>query len=355
MQPLPTSEDAAPLALSLRRLRALLSQTACAWRAPHKNGIVPIILHLSNCCKATGFATIVTMIRSRTNPAETDKLLARIRSEIEDTVQASPIHRITNELAPLLGGGMLRSRMALHVGRATAVPENTFVLSAAGVEMLHEASLLHDDLVDGGLERRGCPALWIGKGTKAAVLAGDILVVRGIRCLRKHSPHLTDLALEVLQDMCEAETEQELLLNGSDRTWKTYIANTRRKTGGLFGLAACVGADTPDLIPLLHEAGIRVGTAYQLADDLLDAYPSSSSAGKTLGTDVAEGRLTAATTDPSGSPEAQDAIRELLSSSSELLTEHTLVHDAWTTYVNEDITPAITRLTANYSAQVLTT
>lgn len=273
---------------------------------------------------------------------------------MRDTLRRSPVEALIDDLRPCLDGGqMLRSRLALRVGIATGVPDALLIPRAAAVELLHAASLLHDDLLDGGVVRRGEPSLWVLKGVKAAVLAGDMLVARALRLIQEHAMALMPVALDVLQNMCDAETEQEMLLLGADHSWDACVENARRRTGGLFGLAACAGVrDDMALIPVLREAGTRLGTAYQLADDILDAYHEPGANDKTLGTDVPSGRLTAITAVHGPQRDLVSGIRDLLDSSRDVLGDRHREREAWERYLAEDIGPTIERLTSGYQSEV---
>ena len=281
-----------------------------------------------------------------------DDGVAHVREAMRTVLRRSPVESLYDELRPCLNGGkMLRGRLTLRLGSATGIPRATLVPRATFIELIHAASLLHDDLLDGGKLRRGEPSLWVRRGIKAAVVAGDMLVARAVRLVYEHAPELMPVALDVLRDMCDAEAEQELLLNGDEDSWETCVDMARRKTGGLFGLAACAGATDTSLVPLLREAGTRVGTAYQLADDILDACPPTEGVAKTLGTDSSNGILTAATA-ARGRWDPLACIQELLDSSRAMLTDTPEVHTAWQQYLAEDIAPAVERLTDQFEAKV---
>jgi geranylgeranyl pyrophosphate synthase len=154
--------------------------------------------------------------------------------------------------------------------------------------------------------------------------------------------------------MCEAEVEQEFHLAREDDPWEQCVSIARRKTGSLFGLAAfcAAGRDNPELAEALRNAGYAVGTAYQLADDLLDISGDASLAGKTLGTDAATEKLTAASAwltgkDPAG------RVEELVRTSGEALAAWPAVQEAWEFYVNQVITPVVQSYIRSSTAEAL--
>lgn len=187
------------------------------------------------------------------------------------------------------------------------------IRAGAAVEMLHAASLLHDDIVDGGTRRRGAPALWVSEGARAAVILGDLLMSLAVECIQETLPDRIPLLVATFREMCEAEVEQEFSLLGDDASWARCLSIARRKTGSLFGFAvACAGGDDARLTDALRHTGYALGTAYQLADDFLDTAPDPAAADKTLGTDQLGGKLTAASVTPEDAPPIPEAIAALL-------------------------------------------
>jgi len=226
-------------------------------------------------------------------------------------------------LEQLLPGKMLRSRLAGRLAEAGLV-RNLPVLRdvCAAVEMAHTASLCHDDLVDGATLRRGRGSLWQATNPSAAVLIGDLLLCEAVELLRP----LGDGAplgefLAKVREVIEAEAEQELLLRGSPVSYETCLRLARGKTGPLFAFAAMFcGGDDPQRCSALEEAGYRIGTLYQLADDLVDVVGSETSAGKTLGTDVARGKSTLAQSDVAGPDATREHVRGLCDSAQRCLS-----------------------------------
>ncbi|HEV8358968.1 MAG TPA: polyprenyl synthetase family protein [Candidatus Thermoplasmatota archaeon] len=176
---------------------------------------------------------------------------------------------VAEALGPAIAGGKrLRPTVLLLVhdalgGGAPGRAEHW----AAGIELLHAATLVHDDLVDGDDRRRGAPALHAQVGARLAVLAGDAAVAWGLSLL---DPPAHDLAARALRDTWRAAW-REAQARGP------YEAVAAGKTAPLFGLAGALGAiaagaDDPAR-DVARAYGERLGLAYQLADDVADQPP----------------------------------------------------------------------------------
>jgi len=244
--------------------------------------------------------------------------------------------------ATLEGGKMLRARLVQDLGIAAGQPEQVRVCAGAAVEMLHAASLLHDDIVDGGTRRRGVPALWVTEGARAAVILGDLLMSLAVECVQQTLPDRIPLLVATFREMCEAEAEQEFALFGDDVSRERCISIARRKNGSLFGFAAvCAGGDDARLKDSLCRAGYALGTAYQLADDMLDVSAVSDAADKTLGTDRLTGKLTAASAAEQDDPPIAETIHSLLQVASEQLVPWPPIQKALQAYIATHLSPLI--------------
>ena len=227
-----------------------------------------------------------------------DAFLDDVRAEMADELSHTTLGKLISDFSSLLGTGkMLRSRMAFRVGPASGIPRDQLVRACAAVEMVHAASLLHDDVIDGGMVRRGAPTFWIERGISGAILLGDLLLFKSLDITgrTRADGRWTRMLVKCTGEVCEAESEQELVLRGADSTWENCVRIARRKTGALFAfIGYALAGDDPKLQEVLLESGYAVGTAYQLADDVLDATGSEADSGKTLGTDQARSKTTAA-------------------------------------------------------------
>lgn len=162
------------------------------------------------------------------------------------------------------------------------------------VELVHSATLLHDDVVDDGLERRGAPAarrLW---GNAVSVLAGDLLLAHALERTLAVAPEAMADLVSTFRRLADGEVVQLRGRRRLDVSEATYTRILRDKTASLFGWATRMGARTggasPEEQQRLGTFGEKLGVAFQLVDDVLD-YAGEQS-GKTLLADLAEGKVT---------------------------------------------------------------
>jgi geranylgeranyl pyrophosphate synthase len=208
-----------------------------------------------------------------------------IRAELAGV--ADSLHLQLDGLAALAPGKMLRSRLAGRLLRGAVEGKSNAILACAAVEILHTASLCHDDVIDNAAVRRARPALWKLAGTPVAVLLGDMLLCRAIRLLAPlGNGALVEAFAEKMEEVCRTEARHEMVLRGRELDAPTCVSVARGKTGPLFAFAAWVcGGGDEGLAQSLEEAGYLIGTAYQLLDDLIDVVGDEHTAKKTLGTD----------------------------------------------------------------------
>ena len=244
----------------------------------------------------------------------------------------------------LAQGKMLRARLAIWIGRENKIEPDVYLRVAAAIEIIHGATLLHDDVIDGGTLRRGAPTFWKEHGINGAILLGDLLVFKSLNLLSslKQSYILKEL-IEMAGVLCTAETEQELILRGSLGTWAECEQIARNKTGSLFAFTAfAVGGDDDEARrDALKEAGFQLGTAYQLADDILDASDNENVAGKTLGQDHVRGKTTAISATLNAPADAKAYVMALCKASSDPLTDWPEIKSAWDEFVDSTILPVL--------------
>lgn len=193
-----------------------------------------------------------------------------------------------------LGGKRVRP-MALLLSAACFGKVTDCVRQLALVaELLHSATLLHDDVVDEGMERRGAVTarrLW---GNAVSVLGGDFVLVRSLELTSEHAPQVMPSLVQTLRQLIDGEIRQLRGRTKLDVTEETYERILRDKTASLFRWATHTGATlagaTSTDCDRLGRFGEHLGIAFQLVDDVLDY--AGEKTGKTLLADLAEGKLT---------------------------------------------------------------
>lgn len=194
------------------------------------------------------------------------------------------------------GGKRLRPMLSVLAARACGYSGEQHHLLAAIIEFIHTATLLHDDVVDESLLRRGVPTANAEFGDHASVLVGDFLYSRAFQLLVKVGEmRIMDVMADTTNVISEGEVLQLVNCNDPDTTEESYIQVIDCKTAKLFE-AACISgsivADTPQFDESMAKYGMYLGRAYQLMDDVLDYTASADEMGKNLGDDLAEGKPT---------------------------------------------------------------
>ncbi|NRD72594.1 octaprenyl diphosphate synthase [Shewanella sp. VB17] len=195
------------------------------------------------------------------------------------------------------GGKRMRPLLSILAARAVDYKGEAHLKLAAIIEFIHTASLLHDDVVDESLLRRGRETANALFGNSASVLVGDFLYTRSFQMMTELG---SMKVLEVLADatnvLAEGEVLQLMNCNDPNTTEDNYMHVIYCKTAKLFEAAtrlAGVLADTAENIQIaLAEYGKYLGTAFQLTDDLLDYTSDTEELGKNIGDDLAEGKPT---------------------------------------------------------------
>jgi octaprenyl-diphosphate synthase len=195
------------------------------------------------------------------------------------------------------GGKRLRPILVLLSARLVGEINDAAVRMAAVVEMIHTATLVHDDVIDTARTRRGRPstnAIW---GNHTCVLAGDWLYMQAFQiALRERSFHVLDLLISLTQMMVEGELLQLERLRRIDISEADYMELVDRKTASLFSACARLGALTTGADEAtearLGEFAWNLGMAFQLVDDVLDFTSRESVLGKPVGNDLREGKVT---------------------------------------------------------------
>ncbi len=196
-------------------------------------------------------------------------------------------------------GKLLRPTLLFATAFDGNSPSPEVVRGAAVVELVHLATLVHDDVLDGADTRHGSATPNRTHGAHAAILFGDALFAHAlVLAAELPSPELCRMVATGAREVCSGEVCQTFARGKADLTLTDYRRHIRLKTAELFVAACRAGAHLsgkPHGDPA-HQAaadfGLHLGIAYQMYDDLADILLSSDSAGKTLGTDASSGKLT---------------------------------------------------------------
>lgn len=223
------------------------------------------------------------------------------RVEVEFERQASSNIQVINYLGDYLrasGGKRLRPALLILTNRAAGgdAADNVIRLGTV-MEMLHTATLVHDDIIDNADVRRNRPSVNARFGNQSAVLMGDWLYMSAFEtALDERSLEILDILTSLTRKMTEGEIIQMTMIARLDISVEDYFNILRRKTAYLFSACCEIGAiqaNADDATKIaMRNFGLDLGIAFQLADDLLDLTADSESLGKNAGADLLEGKLT---------------------------------------------------------------
>jgi octaprenyl-diphosphate synthase len=258
-------------------------------------GKVSVLRSLESVCKREGDGGL-------------EQRLAELRSfmsgDLEDVeraladldVRPTPLHKSASHLLESAGKRLRPMCVALaaRVGDGFGPIARDY---AVAVELVHNATLLHDDVVDLGDVRRGVPTSRMLYGNASSIFAGDFLLVEALLRVRRGGDLVVlDRALAVLGEMLEAESLQLAKRGTADATMHDYLRVARGKTASLFRWAMFSGARAGGLpvaaCAVLERYGEDLGIAFQVVDDVLDASGDENTTGKSVLSDLREGKAT---------------------------------------------------------------
>ncbi len=231
--------------------------------------------------------------------------LAAETAALDDTIRTSLYSDVTlvQQIARYIiaaGGKRMRPALTLLSAQAcrpgTQVPADTTTVAAI-VELIHTATLLHDDVVDESTLRRGNATANAEFGNAASVLVGDFLYSRSFQMMvGTGRMRVMEVLSEATNVIAEGEVHQLMNAGNIALSEADYLHVIRAKTAKLFEAAARLGAIVVDAAPADEQAlaqfGAHLGTAFQIADDVMDYDGDAAQIGKNLGDDLAEGKLT---------------------------------------------------------------
>lgn len=224
--------------------------------------------------------------------------MQRVEEELSRVVQAeNPLLSETSGHLLQAGGKRLRPAFVLLAGRFNACPGEQLIPLAVALELIHMASLVHDDVIDASLTRRGVPTVKACWGNRISMHTGDYLLGRALQIIAQYKdPRILQILADVSVKMVEGEVQQIVTAFDAKQGLKDYLYRIKRKTALLISTSCGVGAiasGAPDeLVRGLTRYGHYVGMAFQITDDILDFVSTEEELGKAVGSDLSQGIIT---------------------------------------------------------------
>ena len=244
------------------------------------------------------------MLEMKTLPTQQEiyALVADDLERVEEELRAyaeSPVELIAKIGRYLIeaGGKRLRPTLLLLTARSLGEVSDTVIRFAAVMELIHNATLMHDDVIDGANTRRGRPSANSHWGNSMTVLTGDWLYMQSFAiALRERSFEVLKRLIEITQKMVEGELLQLTLLSRTDvKEWQ-LLEIARCKTAYLFAGCTSIPGILAGLdhrkVQKLSDVGMNLGMAFQLVDDLLDLISTQELTGKPVANDLKDGKVT---------------------------------------------------------------
>jgi octaprenyl-diphosphate synthase len=231
-------------------------------------------------------------------PPDVVEDLARVETRLAEELYARE-PRLTEIATHLVdaGGKRVRPMVVLLVAHAAADGRlrrrDDVIEAAVALELIHSATLLHDDIIDGGEMRRGKPSALAVFGLGDTLVAGDFLFCRAFALCARFEPQVIRWAAEACVALTEGEILQARFRRNPTVTVADYLEIIDRKTASLFATGARTAAHladaSGDVVAAMAACGLHVGRAFQMQDDLLDVEGSTSRTGKPRGLDLRDG------------------------------------------------------------------
>ncbi|MFN2586494.1 MAG: polyprenyl synthetase family protein [Actinomycetota bacterium] len=224
--------------------------------------------------------------------------MARIEELLFAAAGASKLALVAEASTHLIkaGGKRLRPALVMISSRAGEPGLRATDLAATAIELVHLATLYHDDVIDETETRRGVPTAHAKWGTDVAVLAGDYLFASGSALGADAGGEVPGILARAIAEVCEGQIAETEAAGDPARSLEDFLETIGKKTGALFRASCDLGAATaraPDeLRRALVDFGAHLGLAFQMVDDLLDLTGDPKVTGKTPGTDLREGVYT---------------------------------------------------------------
>lgn len=198
------------------------------------------------------------------------------------------------------GGKRLRPQLAILGAQVFGANKKVVMPAAQALEVFHNFTLLHDDVMDHASVRRGRPTVHVKWNENTAILSGDQMLIEAYKCLERlpkdKLPKVLQLFNKMATEVCEGQQYDVDFEHQTDVTLDDYLQMIRLKTAVLLATALHIGAylagATKKQQQALYEYGIHIGLAFQIQDDLLDCFGDPATFGKAIGGDIAENKKT---------------------------------------------------------------
>ena len=237
---------------------------------------------------AGGIGGVFSVIES-----ELERVKSLIKRNLSDC--SEPVRKLVS-IASAGQGKMIRPGLVLLSGLACGAITEKHIRAAAIFEMIHNATLLHDDVIDDGQSRRGAPTVNVLCGNERAVLLGDFLLGKVIKLCVGLGDRIREIIAEASMRTCEGELRQISQRGNWSLSEPEYIEIITGKTAALFEGSCAAGAmlagADESAVEALSCYGRSMGIAFQITDDLLDLVGEQAKTGKTAGNDLDHDKLT---------------------------------------------------------------
>ncbi len=231
------------------------------------------------------------------NADRIDKVINRYFGDVHGDLFRASAHLL------LAGGKRLRPAVVILAADAVRKGSSDDLIPAAlALELTHNFTLIHDDIMDGDVVRRGVPTVHTVWDEPIAILAGDVLYAKAFEfiCLseadNRAKVHATRMLARTCTDICEGQSMDMAFEKRDDVAEVEYLEMVSKKTGVLYGASAAIGGilagATPVQADALYQFGVNSGVAFQIQDDLIDLLASTEKSGKDRASDIREGKQT---------------------------------------------------------------
>jgi heptaprenyl diphosphate synthase len=218
------------------------------------------------------------------------------------------------------GGKRLRPALVILSGRLGNADRDSIFNIAMGIEFIHTATLVHDDLIDNSPTRRGIRTIHEALGANPAIIIGDYYFAKGANLLSSIGSPAIDAAIShAVMTICMGELLQMTSRNDYDQSLESYYRKIERKTATLVSTCCSSGAivsgQPEESVQILRRYGYNLGMAFQIVDDVLDYVASSDEMGKPVGADLRQGTVTLPLMLALHDPDAGPRLRRILAAS----------------------------------------